>query len=82
MMWGKLLSRIKSMYNTVCVRIKEGDRGRFGIDSIVRQGCIMSLWLFNVYMDGLMKEIKRGMGRRGESGYCCPLVCRSLGSMW
>ena len=29
----------------------------------------MSLWLFNVYMDGVMKEVKIGMGRRGESGY-------------
>ena len=33
----------------------------------MRQGCIMSPWLFNVYMDGVMKEMKIGMGRRGES---------------
>ena len=33
----------------------------------VRQGCIMSPWLFNVYMDGVMKEVKMGMGRRGVS---------------
>ena len=26
------------------------------IHSGVRQGCIMSLWLFNVYMDTVMKE--------------------------
>ena len=25
----------------------------------------MSLWLFNVYMDGVMKEVKFGRGRRG-----------------
>ena len=25
----------------------------------------MSPWLFNVYMDGVMKEVKMGMGRRG-----------------
>ena len=25
----------------------------------------MSLWLFNVYMDGVMKEVKMGMGIRG-----------------
>ena len=25
----------------------------------------MSPWLFNVYMGGVMKEVKRGMGRRG-----------------
>ena len=25
----------------------------------------MSPWLLNVYMDGVMKEVKMGMGRRG-----------------
>ena len=25
----------------------------------------MSAWLFNVYMDGVMKEVKMGMERRG-----------------
>ena len=25
----------------------------------------MSPWLFNVYMDGVMKEVKMGMGRKG-----------------
>ena len=28
----------------------------------------MSPWLFNVYMDAVMKEVKMGMGIRGESG--------------
>ena len=27
----------------------------------------MSPWLLNVYMDGVMKEVKIGMGRRGVS---------------
>ena len=27
----------------------------------------MSPWLFNVYMDGVMKEVKMRMGRRGVS---------------
>ena len=40
---------------------------RFKVDSGVRQGCIMSLWLFNVYMDAVMKEVEMGMGRRGEN---------------
>ena len=34
----------------------------------VRQGCIMSPRLFNVYMDAEMKEVIMGMGRRGENG--------------
>ena len=67
---GKLLSGIKSMYvgSLACVRVKGGVSERFRIDSGVRQGCIMSPWLFNVYMDGLMKEVKMGMESRGEKG--------------
>ena len=30
----------------------------------VEKGCIMSPWLFNKYMDAVMKEIKMGMGVR------------------
>ena len=51
--------------SSVCVRVKGGESEWFRIDNRVRQGCIMSPWLFHVYMDGLMKEVKMGMGRRG-----------------
>ena len=54
----------------VCVKLKRGEIECFRIDSGVRQGCIMSPWLFNVYMDAVMKEMKIDMGRRGESGDC------------
>ena len=42
-------------------------RGMLGIrkDSGVRQGCIISPWLFNVYIDAVMKKVKIGMGRKG-----------------
>ena len=30
----------------------------------------MSPWLFNVYMEAVMKEVKMEMGRRGESRDC------------
>ena len=36
----------------------------FRIDSDVRQRCIMSPWLFNLYIDLVMKEVKMGIGRR------------------
>ena len=49
------------------VRVKWGESEHFRTDSGVRQGCIMSPWLFNVYMDGVMKEVKKGMGRSGVS---------------
>ena len=66
MMGGKLLNGIKSMYidSSVCIRVKGGESKQFRIDSKVREGCIMSPWLFNVYMDGVMKEVKMEMGRR------------------
>ena len=50
--------------------MKRGESECFRIDSGVRQVCIMFSWLFNVYMDAVMKEVKMGMGRRGESGDC------------
>ena len=65
-MVGKLLSGIKSNYvdSSACVRVKGGESELFKIDSEVRQGYIMSPWLFNLYMDGVMKEVKMGKRRR------------------
>ena len=63
---GKLLSGIESMYvdNSACVRVRGDESEWFKTDSGVRQGCIMSPWLLNVYMDGVMKDVKMGVGRR------------------
>ena len=49
---GKLLSRIKSKYvdSSACVRVKRGKGERFRIDSGLRQGYILSPWLFNIYI--------------------------------
>ena len=44
--------------------LRGGENEQFRINSSLRQGCIMSPWLFNVYMDGVMKEVKMGMGCR------------------
>ena len=46
----KLLGGIKSMYvdSLACVRVKVGVSEQFSIDNWVRQGFIMSPWLFNV----------------------------------
>ena len=50
---GKLLSEIKTIYvdSSACVRVKGGEREQFRVDSGVRQGCIMSPYLYNVYVD-------------------------------
>ena len=60
---SKLFNVIKSVYadSSTCIRIKGGESERFRINSAVRQGCVMSPWLFNVYMDGVMKDVKIGM---------------------
>ena len=65
-MGGKLLNFIKRVYvnSLACVRIKGCESECLRIDSGVIQVCIMSPWLFNVYMDAVMKELKMGMGRR------------------
>ena len=69
-MGDKLQSEIKSMYidSSACVRVKGGENEWFMIDSGVRQGFIMFMypWLFNVYMDGVIKvKMGMGIGRRG-----------------
>ena len=60
------LEALSSMYiHTVsCVRVKGDESEDFIIDRAVRQDCIMSLWLFKVYMNAVMKELKIGMGVR------------------
>ena len=50
--------------NLACVRIKVNESERFRIDSGVMQGCIMSSWLFIVYMNAAMKEGKMWIGRK------------------
>ena len=64
----KFLSGIKSRYidSSGCIRVKGCASEQFRIDSGVRQGGIMSPWLFNVYMDGVI-EVKMEMGWRGVS---------------
>ena len=53
------------------MRIKGGMSEQFRIESGMRQGCVMYFWLFNVYMDVAMKEVKMGMGRRGDDLVLC-----------
>ena len=64
---GKLLDGIKFMpvNSLACVRVKWGKSERFRIDSGVRHCCIISPWLFNVYIDTVTKE---GSEIPGESG--------------
>ena len=62
------MNGIKSMYvnSSVWVIVKGCESERFRIDSGVRQGCIMSPCIFNVYMDGVMKKVKMRNGKEGS----------------
>ena len=55
-----LLRAIQSMYlgSQAWVRTSGKVSGWFPITQGVRQGCVMSPWLFNVFMDGIMRETK------------------------
>ena len=68
--YSKHLNGIKSMFvkSQACIRLKVGERKCFMFqnDSGMREGCIMSLWLFSVYMNAVMKDVKMGKGRMGE----------------
>ena len=73
---GKLLNSIKSMYinSLACIRVKGGESEYFRVDNGVRRECIISLWLFNIYMDAVMKEVKMEMG--GGERDCLAYLCR------
>ena len=81
---GKLLNGVNSMYVNIlaCVRVKRAECECLRFISGVRQGCIMSPWLFNVYMDAGRKEVKIGWGWSDISGggergdITWSLVCR------
>ena len=58
-----MVSRVYKYVNSLaCVRVKRGESECFRANSGVRQGCIISPCLFNVYMDAVIK-VKIGMGR-------------------
>ena len=54
-----------------------GESECFKIDNGMRQGCIMSPWLFKAYMDP-MKEMKMAMGRKGEDSGDCLASCMQM----
>ncbi len=57
---GKLFEGIKSFNENASASVQvNGELSEsFNVEVGVRQGCIMSLWLFNIYMDECIREIK------------------------
>ena len=56
---GRLLRAIRSLYvrTEACVRVRDKESDWFQITQGVRQGCVMSPWLFNVCMDTIVREV-------------------------
>ncbi len=57
---GQLIKGIKALYReaNACVKVDGGLSDSFAVGVGVRQGCVISPWLFNIFMDGCMREMK------------------------
>ncbi len=53
---GKLLRAVGSMYGDAKASVRVGDDLSEFFNLTVEEGCVMTLWLFIVYLDGAMKE--------------------------
>ena len=52
---------VRSLYERcqACVRVLRQNSDWFGVEQGVRQGCVMSPWLFNLYMDNIVREARQ-----------------------
>ena len=66
---GKLLGAVKSLYvgSRACVRVGDEVSEWFPVRVGLRQGCVMSPWLFNLFMDGVMREIRKNVYDTGAT---------------
>ncbi len=57
---GKLLEGVRSFYENASASVRmNGELSEsFNVEVGVRQGCVMSPWLFNIYMDGCIRNMK------------------------
>ncbi len=57
---GQLLKEIQAFYREAngCVKVGGKFSESFVLEAGVRQGRVMSPWLFSIFMDGCMREIK------------------------
>ena len=57
--WRKLLTAVQCFYidSTACVRMGNDMSEWFPVNIGLNQGCVMSSWLFSVYMDGVVREV-------------------------
>ena len=64
---GRLLKAVKSLYerSEACVRVCREEGEWFEVGVGLRQGCVMSPWLFNLFMDAAMREVRVNAGEIG-----------------
>ena len=62
-MEGKLLKAVPSFYveGRACVQVGMSMSEWFPVNVGLRQGCVMSPWLFDVFMDGVVREVNAGV---------------------
>lgn len=67
-MHRRLLNSVKHFHNghTTCVRVNRGMSEWSEIHKTVHQSCVMSPLLFNVFMDGVLHEMKARLDDSGE----------------
>ena len=64
---GQLLKAVQSLYekSEACVSVCREEGEWFEVGVGLRQGCVMSPWLFNLFMDAAMKEVREKAGDVG-----------------
>ena len=57
---GKLKEAVKSLYlrSEACVRIQGQNSDWFGVERGVGQGCTLSPWLFNLFLENIVREAR------------------------
>ena len=65
--YGQLLKVVQSLYekSEACVRVCREEGEWFDVGVGLKQGCVMSPWLFNLFMDAAMKEVRKKAGDVG-----------------
>ena len=61
-----MLTGIMSFYEegSACVRVGSKASESFQVKMGLRQGCVMSSWLFNMYMEGIVRVTGKGVKMR------------------